>query len=249
VWETKGRGVDVRVQWNVNDEDNTSNIHNPTAACSCVAATSMDYGTTTAAARAAATLLHELQHQRQLPTTNTNRQDTEEDMQQALTESMQLFQDFCQAHVKDASHFQVRVTSSRGSTGTKCPVWHMDHVPVRWIQALVGPGCMWVEPEDTVAIVEQWNNNEVDDDDGDDDDGFMAQSAKERNHQLIGPTATVHQAAQGEAVMLIGNRWSELALQSQSDGGVSLTAAIHKSPDQLLPWQGRVLLTMDVLYD
>jgi hypothetical protein len=242
VWETKGRGrgVDVRVQWSGNDDDVS---HNPTAVCSCVQASSTGNGATSAAARAATTLLHELQHQR--PTV-TNRQDTDQ-MEQALAESMQLFQDFCQEHVKEACQFQVRVTSSRGSTGTKCPVWHMDQVPVRWIQSLVGPGCMWVGQEDAVAIVEQWNNK-VDDND---DDEFMAQSAKDRNHQLIGPTASIHQAAQGEAVMLIGNRWSELAVHSQSDSSssVSLTAAIHKSPDQLLPWQGRVLLTMDVLYD
>jgi hypothetical protein len=244
VWETKGRGVDVRVQWNGNDDDSsTSNI--PTTACGCVIASPTKYGTTTAAARAATTLLHELQHQSQL---TTNLQDTEK-MKEALTESMQLFHDFCQEHVKDASHFQVRVTSSRGIPGIKCPVWHMDHVPVRWIQSLVGPGCMWVGQEDAVSIVEQWNSK-VDNDD--DDDEVMTQSAKERNHQLIGPTATVHQAIQGEAVMLIGNRWSELAIsKSQSDSDVSLhtPAAIHKSPDQLLPWQGRVLLTMDVLYD
>jgi hypothetical protein len=250
VWE-KGRGLDVRVQWNGND-DGGSNI--PTA-CGCVAAstTTATDNASSAAARAASTLLHELQHQ--LP---TKLQDTEK-MQQSLTESMQLFQDFCQEHIQDASHFQVRVTSSRGSPGTKCPVWHQDHVPVRWIQSLVGPGCMWVqEQEDTVASVEQWNNklhraDEEDfDNDNDDGDEFMVQSAKERNKQLVGPTATVHQAAPGEAVMLIGKRWSELAkLQSYSDSSVyfDIPAAIHKSPDQLLPWQGRVLLTMDVVYD
>jgi hypothetical protein len=105
---------------------------------------------------------------------------------------------------------------------------------------------MWVGQEDAVAIVEQWKTKV----DNDNDDEVMTQSAKERNHQLIGSTATVHQAAQGEAVMLIGNRWSELAIsQSQSDNDANLAAAIHKSPDQLMPWQGRVLLTMDVLYD
>jgi hypothetical protein len=120
------------------------------------------------------------------------------------------------------------------------------------------------------SSVEQWNNkvHRADDQaqvDNDNDDEWMAQSAKERNQQLIGPTATVHQAAPSEAVMLIGKRWSELSLvaaqsaRSCSDGSdsdgdsvsvnIHIPAAIHKSPDQLLPWQGRVLLTMDVLYD
>lgn len=250
VWEKGGRGVDLRVQWNGNDNDeveggaSNSNSNSPTLGAG-VPATAVT-PTSTAAARAATTLLHELQHQRQhqLPT-NLNPQEKDQ-MKEALVESMQLFQDFCRDHLKDGHHFQVRVTSSRGSAGTKCPVWHMDHVPVRWIQSLVGPGCMWVDQEDAATAVERWNNKVDSDNDGDE---WMAQSVKERNHQLIGPTATIHQAAQGEAVMLIGNRWAELAVQSQSDGSASPTAAIHKSPDQLLPFQGRVLLTMDVLYD
>jgi hypothetical protein len=289
VWEKGGRGVDVRVQWNGNDDsdNDADNIPSGTT-CGCVLASADNPLATTTAARAATTLLHELQHQ--LPSSTQLLSDTDKHkmhMEQSLTASMQLFQDFCQEHVKDACQFQVRITSSRGTTGTKCPVWHMDHVPVRWIQSLVGPGCMWVQDQEQghdatgtgtsiATSVEQWNNKvyradqaQVDNDNYDNDDNddeWMAQSAKERNQQLIGPTATVRQAAPGEAVMLIGKRWSELSLvasqsaqaQSCSDGSdsdsstsvnIHIPAAIHKSPDQLLPWQGRVLLTMDVLYD
>jgi hypothetical protein len=110
------------------------------------------------------------------------------------------------------------------------------------------------EEEDAtgIASVEQWNNkvHRVDQAHNDGDE-WMAQSAKERNEQLIRPTATIHQADPGEAVMLIGKQWSELAVQQSDSGSVSLDipAAIHKSPDQLLPWQRRVLLTTDVLSD
>jgi hypothetical protein len=43
--------------------------------------------------------------------------------------------------------------------------------------------------------------------------------------------------------MLIGNRWSELAIShSQSDNDANLAAAIHKSPDQLMPCKARVFI-------
>jgi hypothetical protein len=240
VWETNSRGVDVRVQWNHDDDDSNMNREGGELAASSTSSTS-----------AAATILQQVQHQ--LPT-KLQIQDTE-NMKKSLAESMQLFQEFCQEHLKGACHFQVRLTASRGITGTKCPVWHMDHVPVRWIQSLVGPGCQWVGQEDAVASVEQWSTKVhlADNDNDNDSSEWMAQSTKERNRELIGATATTHQAAPGEAVLLIGNRWSELAAQNNDDddesSNIRIPAAIHKSPDQLLPWQGRVLVTMDVLYD
>eukprot|EP00592_Proboscia_alata_P024121 CAMPEP_0194449992 /NCGR_PEP_ID=MMETSP0176-20130528/130465_1 /TAXON_ID=216777 /ORGANISM="Proboscia alata, Strain PI-D3" /LENGTH=378 /DNA_ID=CAMNT_0039277205 /DNA_START=142 /DNA_END=1278 /DNA_ORIENTATION=- len=38
-----------------------------------------------------------------------------------------------------------RIVASRGSRGTKCPRWHVDHVPLRLICALKGPGVVYLD--------------------------------------------------------------------------------------------------------
>ena len=43
-----------------------------------------------------------------------------------------------------------KMTCTRGKEGTKCPRWHNDNVPIRWVQALIGPGCDYVASEEGV---------------------------------------------------------------------------------------------------
>ncbi|KAL3756143.1 hypothetical protein ACHAWU_005647 [Discostella pseudostelligera] len=40
-----------------------------------------------------------------------------------------------------------RIVSTIGKSGTKCPRWHADHVPVRLVMSLRGPGCEYVQEE------------------------------------------------------------------------------------------------------
>merc|ERR1712071_719109 len=39
------------------------------------------------------------------------------------------------------------MVSSLGPIGTKCPRWHIDHVPIRLVMSLVGPGCVYLPHE------------------------------------------------------------------------------------------------------
>ena len=128
-----------------------------------------------------------------------------------------------------ATSFKARVVASRGSAATKCPQWHIDHVPVRHIQSLVGPGC---ECADSHGV--QWDKVNSLSDATDD------LSLEERNQLLVGPSTRIHQAQERQAVLLIGNRWKEFA-------GYDLDPCVHRSPTGFHPWEGRVLLTFDIL--
>eukprot|EP00980_Cylindrotheca_fusiformis_P029414 scaffold23471_cov141-Cylindrotheca_fusiformis.AAC.11 len=69
------------------------------------------------------------------------------DKTHALSTYLLEYSNFCLAQFSEPpKHFKARIVATRGRIGTKCPQWHRDHVPVRWIQALVGPGCQVVLP-------------------------------------------------------------------------------------------------------
>lgn len=173
-----------------------------------------------------------------------------------LAQSLQQFRDFCSDKLR-APHqghhhgmtFKARVVATRGSSGTKCPQWHVDHVPVRWIQSLVGPGCEMV-----VGNIEQgiaWElinglneNHHSNNDDDNDHHDVVALSVHDRNQVLVKDRISeVYQGKEMEAVLLIGNRWADYAKDS-----TFLPPVVHKSPT--IPWGcERVLLTQDILYD
>lgn len=55
-------------------------------------------------------------------------------------ESMSYFQQLCYEMIPGMAttpKAKVRIVSTRGSSGTKCPRWHVDHVPVRWIVSII----------------------------------------------------------------------------------------------------------------
>jgi len=186
-----------------------------------------------------------------------------------LTQCMQEYQDFCVQHLRvvapshsssscccndhskeedgaeeptTISGFRARVVATRGPSGTKCPKWHLDVVPCRWIHALVGPGCDYVDYSgDDVNSQQQeeaeWNSIQVllgSDDEND----------KERLISLLKESKTfeIRQAEEQEVALFVGKRWNECTKEQQP----FVPAVLHKSPD-ISFWQGRVLLTMDCI--
>jgi hypothetical protein len=130
--------------------------------------------------------------------------------------------------------FQARIVASLGRKGTKCPTFHIDHVPVRFLQAFYGPSVEYIAnaPESV-----RWDHvNNLDD-----------TSSVDRNRRIVRDDnmAMVQQPSAGQAILLLGNRWNEF-LASSSLGPIEYPA-VHKSPDIVWPWQGRVLLTLDVI--
>jgi len=141
--------------------------------------------------------------------------------------SMSYFQKLCfdmmLSSTNNLPKVKVRVVGTRGSPAIKCPRWHVDHVPLRWIQSLVGPGCDYVVDEE---MVNRDALNAL--------DWTGEHSVEEINHQIVVPAlGATRQAPEGQAVILLGR-------------SSSTPACVHKSPDLNL-FQGRVLMTMDVV--
>ena len=161
-------------------------------------------------------------------------------METYLTTCLTEFQSFCDEHLTRApSSYQIRLVATRGPASTKCPQWHLDHVPLRWIQSLVGPGCEYIEG--TTGI--NWSS--INGLDGDDDDSMVVSSnVQNRNAQLVNPDiATIRQAATGEAMILTGTEISNYMSSSSSE---DLLPVVHKSPN-IPMFQGRVLVTQNVV--
>jgi Protein of unknown function (DUF1826) len=217
-------------------------------------------------------------------------------MRSELIDSMNLFTQFCLHHLQKREQGQqethnkhpqsslpssvtlsLRIVSSRGTAaGTKCPLWHVDHVPVRWIQALVGPGCEYVADSLHDVQWENWrsfstpirDNEHLHDDEEESDasecDALL--SVNKRNEQLVRKGATIERCnVRGnryDAVLLPGLEQSALFSCSVDSpdragrlsdrpktGNVSPGGPIpivHRSPAMRVPWQGRVLLTMNI---
>jgi hypothetical protein len=159
------------------------------------------------------------------------------DLSLSLTDSLKVFRDFCQENLTDDCErvMKARIVATRGPCGTKCPQWHVDHVPLRWIQSMMGPGCDLVTSQEGI----NWNViNGLEDDDN-------LNSIEDRNRVLVDDNvANIYSAKEQEAILMVGKRWDEYA----REGIASLEPVVHKSPSVPM-WQGRVLLTQDVSVD
>lgn len=152
--------------------------------------------------------------------------ETETILVDALGSYLKEFSDFCQENLVGCKEFTVKIVASCGSSGTHCPKWHMDYVPVRWIQSLVGPGCDFLTSYEGVHW-NQVNNRLVDDIDKD--------------------IATVYSVSEQEAVLLVGHRWSEFhRTRKKKEEMQSFNPVIHRSPSNIPLLQHRLLLTQDV---
>lgn len=178
-----------------------------------------------------------------------------------LAECMLTFQSFCEEHlqVKSLSSslssltnyhqrppidddkiqgFRARIVATRGKKATKCPKWHVDHVPVRWIQSLVGPGCNYIERAgDNSQAQTEWNRIQH----------YLERDAVDAIIPNPGSSSSsqlqAHQAEEQQIILLVGKRWNEFTKECCQP---FVPPVLHKSPE--IPfWQGRVLLTMDVI--
>lgn len=149
---------------------------------------------------------------------------------------------------------KARVVSSYGKSGCKCPRWHIDHVPLRLVMSLKGPGCVYVPHEREVEMATKKSMSGAI---GDDDylvaemprlnraalNGIDIDDSKIAN-EIIMPNKSEDVLAliakEMEAVLLMGRCWEERQ-QTQSPAAVP-----HRSPDLEVD-QMRILLTIDVV--
>ena len=143
---------------------------------------------------------------------------------------------------------QARIVSSIGKNGIKCPRWHADHVPVRLVMSIIGPGCDYIPHEVEVGFGNSANNNARLVDRNalntlDEDDTRIA------NDIIVPPNLNTGEkvftsAKEGDAVLLMGRAWEDSTKAEVTDS--SILAAVHRSP-VLSPGQKRILLTVDLV--
>lgn len=130
-----------------------------------------------------------------------------------------------------ATSFKARIVSTRGPRGQKCPRWHVDHVPLRLVMSLVGPGCRYIPHESEGQSEERILNREA-------LNGLDEQDTERANKIILpqGEEGIVLEALAGDFVLLLGRAWE----------GQHVLAVPHCSPP-LDTKEGRVLLTVDVI--
>ena len=166
-------------------------------------------------------------------------QDDKDETLQHLLGALSYYQNYVSfASGGRARKCKARIVASRGPIGTKCPRWHLDHVPVRLIMSLVGPGCDYI-PE---SISPHATNNVYVDRHA--LNGLDMDDSAQANRIIVPDDKGVVHSKVGEAVILMGREWDTVGEAGDGDSGI-LHAAAHKSPD-LSPFEGRVLLTVDL---
>jgi hypothetical protein len=184
----------------------------------------------------------------------------------SLAESLKAYKEFCRTHLLSflPNHsdvrFKCRLVATSGPSGAKCPQYHIDHVPVRWIQTFFGPGVELIMGNEGVRWDALLNlDHELDNSSDDAAEKFgdtanieqaISWTTVERNLQLVDANvATVYQAKEGEAVIMLGNQWNDVrdALEAREGTKTSkVKPVVHKSPE-LSTIQSRVLLTQDII--
>jgi len=197
-------------------------------------------------------------------------------LEDSLVESLRGYRDFCQTHVVrerwvnsncdnndcdrcTSTHplyqkFKCRLVATRGDSGAKCPQYHIDNVPCRWIQSMAGPGVELVNISNVdggdggVIRWDAFSNSPSRSGDEEDEDGdIVSWSVKDRNQVLVDSSrANIYHSKQGEAILIPGRNWDEYAMASISG---STKPVVHKSPETLRSDQCRVLFTQDILFE
>ena len=151
----------------------------------------------------------------------------------------------------------MRLLCTYGSDAAKCPIWHVDHVPCRYVQTLYGPTVLFFpDQHDNQRVYHRIISTAQQQHDDDDDDEPPSQppqdnyefvSVPERNAFLLcdidDMSRSVGHANVGEGMILLGQSSSSRSPPWNTTGKA---AAVHKSPWIASPDQGRILLTINV---
>lgn len=171
----------------------------------------------------------------------------EREITRHLTDVLSYFKSIAGDSNSDNIKCQARIVSSIGKNGIKCPRWHADHVPVRLVMSIIGPGCDYIPHE--VEVIGSSANARLVDRNAlntlDEDDTRIANDIIVPPNNVNTGGTVVTSAKEGDAVLLMGRAWED----SLSEGEVtnsSILAAVHRSP-VLSPGQERILLTVDLV--
>lgn len=172
----------------------------------------------------------------------------EQEITQHMANVLSYFQSIAGDNNSSNIKCQARIVSSIGRNGIKCPRWHADHVPVRLVMSIIGPGCEYIPHE--VEVMGSGNTRLVDRNalnTLDEDDTRIANEIIVPTNLNTGKTI-VSSAKEGDAVLLMGRAWEDSSTLQEGDftNSNDILAAVHRSP-LLSPGQERILLTVDVV--
>jgi len=140
---------------------------------------------------------------------------------------------FFQQHISEDKMFcKARIASSIGSAGQKCPRWHVDHVPLRLVMSLAGPGCVYIPFEKETNHGNNVNRDAL---------NGLDEADNMRANTLILPHGDRDIAVfanEGDVVLLMGRAWEQEKR--------NICATPHRSPE-LGEDQLRVLLIVDIV--
>eukprot|EP00814_Leptocylindrus_danicus_P001866 CAMPEP_0116043028 /NCGR_PEP_ID=MMETSP0321-20121206/26088_1 /TAXON_ID=163516 /ORGANISM="Leptocylindrus danicus var. danicus, Strain B650" /LENGTH=310 /DNA_ID=CAMNT_0003523711 /DNA_START=178 /DNA_END=1110 /DNA_ORIENTATION=- len=142
--------------------------------------------------------------------------------------------------------YQARIVSSRGAVGGKCPRWHVDHVPVRLLSALVGPGVCYIPHTSSSGDNALLNLDVLNASDDVDTNAANRAIMKARDVDSSNGGIKVKHAATGDVILLLGKSWESKVDDVEDSVTIQLKSCIHKSPI-IAPFVGRVLLSVDVV--
>ena len=134
-----------------------------------------------------------------------------------LVSSMTSFVKYCRSNLDTAGNhnkivsYKLKLDVMYGTTATRCPLWHADNVPIRWIQTYTGPGCqyLWEDPtKKPNPFLER-----------------VRMTDNEREGSLYGPqwketlvqmsSVPISQSPTGAPIMFIGRKWYQHATKEK----------------------------------
>lgn len=164
-----------------------------------------------------------------------------------LSSSLQCFVEHCRSNLINIRSYKLKLSSAHGPSATRCPLWHADSVPVRWIQSYLGPGCVYLNEDEHI----QFGNNDFDpflqrirDSDPDIESKQLGDNWKQKLVQSSG--ISISQSPTGEATMLVGRLWPFVSNNDIPTVGPT-AGVLHRSPHNIPRGQDRILLNLDVV--
>ena len=165
-----------------------------------------------------------------------------------------------------------RVVATRGMMNPRCPQYHIDQLPCRWVQTMVGPGVDLVQESNQKSsantnttginwdlffnvMEEETYANDVTN--SRDDEGLSHDYTDEDRNKLLVNTdkATIYHAQEGEGIIMAGSKWNAYYNNTSSSSihkntNTKTKPVVHKSPELVTEdQQYRVLFTQEILLD
>jgi len=169
-----------------------------------------------------------------------------------LVSSMRFFVKHCRSHLKNVRSFKLKLAALHGKCATRCPLWHADNVPLRWIQTYTGPGCYFLdEGKQQHGFRAGFNPflQRVREADHDRESRELGSEWKKTLVEMSG--VPMSQSPVGEPAILVGRRWYVWSIDRERSEEEShkgpMAGVLHRSPHNVPADQGRILLNLDVV--